>query len=376
MENKDKEIQSLGTNFEVIEDAPAAPAQPAATAASAPPPPGAPPAGAPQPVRKAVINASMGLAIGLAGLLVPYGAPELIAVAAIAGAAAAWGLVRYGVLRAQPTATGVNPMVPGLLLIAGVLGIVGATSGGTVEEPGTFGNTGAGMLGAVITLLGALLALAGPAMARKSDSKLPPAAPEPAVDHQFSVSLLCYLLILAMMPLKWSNGGGTGAGSILGVFTILFCVIGAVGSFSGMFRGWAMRGVTGGLGGMALFLAPLEAALYGILGLVRVAMGDGAVEAIDSLGDAWPGAGDQDFLLYGLPPLVVALAGIYGTFVLFQGAKKGIEANKKRKEEEIASRKAERAARKDSGDDGKAAAPAPPKAPEVPPAPSSDPKKT
>jgi hypothetical protein len=345
MENKDKDIKSLGASFEVIDEA-----KPAAAPAAA-----APPAGAPQPVRASVVRGSMGLAIGLAGLLAPYGAPQFVAVAAFAAAAAAWGLVRYGVLRGGPTALALKPAIPALVLGAGVLGLVGATSGGSVEAVGTFGNTGGGMIGAVLAVLGGLMALAAGATTKKADSKLPPAGPEPAVDHQFSVSLFCYLVILAMMPLAWSSGGGTGSGSILGVLTMLFCVMGAVASFSGMFRGWAMRGVTGGLGGMVLFLAPLEAFLYGALGVARVAMGDAATEAIPSMADVWPGGGDQDFLQYGLAPLAVLLCGIYGTVVLFQGAKKGMAANKRKKEAEIAARKAARDARKAEGGDTKTA---------------------
>ncbi len=341
MENKEKDIQPLGAAFEVIEATPApAPAAPRA------------PAGAPQPVRQSVVRGSMGLAIGVAGLLGTYGAPQFAALAAFAAAAGAWGLVRYGVLRAQPTAVAIKPALPLLILIAGALGLVGSMTPGDIFEPGTFGNIGAGgMWGGAFAVLGGLLALAAPAMTKKADAKLPPAPPEPTVDHQFSVSLFCYLVILAMMPLAWSSEGGTGSGSIFGILTLLFCVLGAVASFSGMFRGWAMRGVTGGLGGLVLFLAPLEAVLYGLLGVARVGMGDKALEAMPTMGAVWPGDGPQDFLQYGLPPLAVFLAGLYGTFVLFQGAKKGLEANKKKKEDEIAARKAARAARKGDAPD-------------------------
>ena len=335
MENKEKEIQPLGAAFDVIEATPApAPAAPQA------------PAGAPQPVRQSVVRGSMGLAIGVAGLLGTYGAPQFAALSAFAAAAGVWALVRYGVLRAQPTAVPIKPAIPALILIAGVMGLVGAMTPRDILEPGTFGNLGGGLWGGAIAVLGGLLALAAPAMAKKADAKLPPAPPEPTVDHQFSVSLFCYLVILAMMPLAWSSDGGTGSGSILGILTVLFCALGAVASFSGMFRGWAMRGVTSGLGGLVLFLAPLEAVLYGLLGVARVGMGDKALEAMPTMGAVWPGDGAQDFLQFGLPPLAVLLAGAYGTFVLFQGAKKGLEANKKKKEEELAARKAARAARK------------------------------
>ena len=339
MENKHKDIQSLGASFEVIEES-ASPTPAAAPAA---------PAGAPQPIRAAVVRGSMGLAIGLAGVLAPYDAPQFAGLAALAAAAAAWALVRYGVLRGQPAALAIKPAVPALVLLAGALGLVGALSGGTPEAPGTFGNLGGGMLGGILALFGGLLAVTAGATTKKADAKLPPAGAEPAVDHQFSVSLFCYLVILAMMPLAWSSGGGTGTGSILGILTMLFCVLGAMASFSGMFRGWAMRGVTGGLGGLVLFLAPLEALLYGALGVARVAMGDSAKDQIPSMGLVWPGDGPQDFLQFGLPPLAVLLAGVYGTMVLFQGAKKGMAAEKQKKEAEIAARKAARDARKGDG---------------------------
>ena len=112
-----------------------------------------------------------------------------------------------------------------------------------------------------------------------------------------------------------------------------------------------MPAVTSGMLGMVLFLAPLEALFVGLLGIARVAMGDGAG---DLLIGAWPGVGSQDFLQYGLPPLLTLIGGCLAGYELFHGAKKGLADNKAKQEAEVAARKAARAAR--LGDDPAAAA--------------------
>lgn len=321
MENKDKEIKSLGSDFEVVTPAPAA-------AAPAPAPMG----NAGGPLRGAVAKCGLGLLLALAGLLLPYGAPEFAVVKALAITVVLWQLLTLSMARVKPINKTPMPIGAALAIAAGALGLLNA------------GDTGVGMIGGAAAVLGGLLSIAGPATAKKADSKLPPATQDPPIDDQFSKSLLAYLLILAFLPMSWANGAGsTGVSTYLGALTFVFCVLGAWASWVGMWKMWQMPAVSSGFVGLALFLAPLEAFLVGALGLVRVLGGE---EAPADFLNAWPGVGAQDFLQYGVPPLVVLLAACLATFELVQGAKKGMAANKQKKDAEVEARKAERAARR------------------------------
>ncbi len=319
MENKEKDIKSLGTAFEVVTPAPAAPAP-------------APQGNVGGPLRGAVAKCGLGLLLALAGLLLPYGAPEFAVVKALAITVVSWQLLTLSMARVKPVNQVPLPLGAALAIASGALGIMKA------------GDTGVGLIGGAAAVLGGLLSIAGPAMAKKADSKLPPAAQDSPVDDQFSKSLLAYLLILAFLPMSWANGeGSTGVATYLGALTFVFCVLGAWASWVGMWKMWQMPAVSTGFVGLALFLAPLEAFLVGALGLVRVLGGDSA--PADFL-KAWPGNGAQDFVQYGVPPLVVLLAACLATFELVQGAKKGMASNKQKKDAEIEARKAERAARR------------------------------
>jgi hypothetical protein len=333
MKNKEKEIMTLGSAFEVVEEAPKAPA-------AAPRPPAGAPTG-PMPLRKSVTNGSIGLMIALAGLLSPYGAPQFQAIAALAVAFIVWDLASSGLARVKPTSTAHKPIGPALAIIAGGLGIA------------MKGDNEFGLAGGALAILGGVLALAAPAMGKGADSKLPPAAPDAPVDEQFSKSFLAYMLVLVSLPMAWANGGdaATGVGTYLGILTFLCCILGLWASWAGMWKMWSMPAVTSGMLGMVLFLAPLEALFVGLLGIARVAMGDGAG---DLLIGAWPGVGSQDFLQYGLPPLLTLIGGCLAGYELFHGAKKGLADNKAKQEAEVAARKAARAARR--GDDPAAAA--------------------
>ncbi len=315
---------SLGSAFEVVEETPAKPA------AAPRPPAGA--ASGPVPLRKSVTNGSIGLMIALAGLLSPYGAPQFQALAALAIAFIVWDLASSGLGRIKPTSTAHKPIGPALAIVAGGLGIA------------MKGDNEFGMLGGILAVLGGVLALAAPAMGKAADAKLPPAPADAPVDEQFSKSFLAYMLVLVSLPLPWASGeNATGIGTYLGIITFLFCVLGLWASWSGMWKMWSMQAVTSGMLGLVLFLAPLEALLVGILGLARVLMGEGAV---DMLANPWPGEGPQDFLQYGLPPLLTLFGGGLAGYELFHGAKKGLADNKAKQEAEIAARKAARAARR------------------------------
>lgn len=332
MKNKEKEIQPLGTDFEVLEEAPAAPA---AAAPAAPRP-----MAANAPLRKTVSSGSIGLLVALSGLLMPYGAAEYAVVPALAAAVVIWQLLASGMGRNKPTGAALKPFGAGLAIIAGALGIAMKAEDGA-------------MLGSIFAILGGVLSLAAPAMGKKADSKLPPAGAEVEADNQFSKSMLAYLLVLLSLPMAWADGGNaTGIGTYLGGITFLFCLLGLWASWVGMWKTWQMPAVTGSLG-MVLFLAPMEAVLLGIFGVGNVFLAD----KFAGYGDPWPATDDMS-MMYLAGPLMCLIGGGLAAFELFQGAKKGMEANKKKKEEEIAARKAARAARRgdapEKGDDKKA----------------------
>ena len=320
MKNKEKEIKSLGTNFEVLEEGP----KPAAAPAAAPRP-----GGAPQPLRKTVATGSIGLMIALAGLAMPYGAMEYAFLPALAAAVILWQLLSAGMARTQATTKPLKPFGAVLALVAGGVAL---------------GLGDGGMTGAILCLLGGVLSLAAPGMGKKADSKLPPAPADVPVDGQFSKSLLAYLLIVLALPLAWTNDpSATGLNTILGGLTFMFCLLGLWASWVGMWKMWAMPAFTTGSLGLVLFLAPLEAVFVGLLGLARVFVGP----SMESLGllNAWPGE-DAPGMMYAFGPLMVLVGGAFATMELVQGAKKGMKANQEKKDAEIASRKASRAARR------------------------------
>ena len=324
MKNKDKDILPLGSDFEVLEEA----------AASAPAAKVAPNTDPRAPLRKTVSTGSIGLLVALAGLLAPYGAPAYAGIAALATAVVLWQLLSAGLGRIQPTSQSLKPYGAVLAILAGGLALA-------------LGD-GSGRLGAILAILGGLLSLAAPAMNKKADAKLPPAGTDVPVDGQFSKSLLAYLLVILSLPLAWTNEpSSTALATILGGLTFLFCLLSLWASWVGMWKLWAMPAISAGFLGLVLFLAPLEAVFLGLLGIARVFLGG----TWPALIHAWPGAEDLS-LLYLLPPLLCFFGGALATFELVHGAKKGLAANKKKKEAEIASRKAARAARREGAGAG------------------------
>lgn len=329
MKNKENDIQPLGTDFEVLEEAPAAPA---ATAPAAPRP-----MAANGPLFKSVSTGSIGLLVALAGLVMPYGAAEYAVLPALAASVVIWQLLSSGMGRSKQTSIPLKPFGAVLAIAAGGVSL---------------GLGDGGMLGAIFAILGGVLSIAAPGMSKKADSKLPPAGAEVQVDNQFSKSLLAYLLVLFSLPMAWADGGGaTGIATYLGGITFLFCLLGLWASWVGMFKGWQMPAVTGSLG-MVLFLAPMEAALLGLFGVLNVFFAD----KFAAYGDPWPATDDMN-IMFILAPLMCLFGGGLAAFELVQGAKKGMAANKQKKDEEIAARKAARAARRGDepakGDDKK-----------------------
>jgi hypothetical protein len=294
-----------------------------------------------QPVRKSLSTGSIGLIFALVGLLLPYPAADYAWVPSLMVMLILWELLSNGLLRVNQTFKAHKPFVPFLALLAAVLpftlvgneytGVDASSNGVFISSNGVF-----------IAIFGSLLALAAPFLGKKYDAKLPTAPAEPETDAQFSKSLLAYLLVLGGLQLTWAMKT-TGVESFLGSFAFLFCFIGAWASWAGMWRMWSMPAITSGMLGLVLFLAPLEAIIYGLFGLLRVVTGtDGPIAA------QWAGDVDAGFLAYGIGPVLVLVGGLIATYELFNGAKKGMAANKAKKQAEVDTRKAQRKSKQDS----------------------------
>jgi len=293
-----------------------------------------------QPVRKSLSTGSIGLIFALAGLLLPYPAADYAFVPSLVVMLIIWELLSNGLLRVNQTFKSHNPVIPFLALLAAALPfILGGDEVLMIDEVAVVGVS---PIGVYIAIFGSLLALAAPLLGKKYDAKLPAAPPEPETDAQFSKSLLAYLLVLGGLPLMWA-AGTAGIESPLGSFTFLFCLIGAWASWAGMWKMWSMPAITSGMLGLVLFLAPLEAIIYGLFGLLRVVTGtDGPIA------DQWAGNVDAGFLAHGVGPMLVLGGGLIATYELFHGAKKGMAANKAKKQAEVDARKAQRKSKQEA----------------------------
>lgn len=313
MENKKQEVLSLGSDFEVLD------AAPAATAAPAPPV-----TSGPLPMRAATASGSVGLLIALGGLFGAYPA-KLAVVQAAAAAFLAFEVLCNGLGRVQPIFAPHKPIGALVAIVAGVLGIALGAGEGIYFAPG-------------FVVLGGLYALAIPALAKKADSKLPPAPPAAPADPQFSKLLLGNLLVAAGTMMHWTDEA-RGSDTILGVVLMVCAVLGIAAAWIGMGRTWAMPAVSGGLLGMSLIFVPLDGILLGAFGIVRHVRGTMDLAP-------WPGSQDLDFIQYGLPILLVIGASVWSLVGVVQGTMKGVETQKARKAEEVAARKAARADKK------------------------------
>lgn len=308
MQNKEKELLSLGSEFELISPAPAPAQNPVG------------PASGPTPVRKGLAGGSVGLLLALGGLLGAYPA-KIAVVQAAAAAFLAFELLRSGLLRVQPASAPLAPIGGAVAVLAGVLGLAMGASEGIYTAPS-------------IAILGGLYALAAAALAKKADAKLPPAPVQVPSDPQFSKLLLGNLLILGGTLLPWTDAA-RGVDTILGVILAACAVLGVCASWLGMSKTWAMPAVSGGLLGMSLIFVPLDGLLLGAFGLVRLVRGPMDLAP-------WPGSKELDFIQYGLPIVMVIAASVWCLTAVVQGTLKGVESQKKRKEEEVAARKAAR----------------------------------
>jgi hypothetical protein len=256
-----------------------------------------------------------------------------------------WELLSNGLLRINQSFSAHKPFIPFLALITASLPLF--------VFPEADAESSYSIIGVCIALWGASLALLAPMLGKKYDTKLPAAPAEPETDAQFSKSLLAYLLILGGLTLAWATKTDdstleiidiTGMESPLGAFTFLFCLIGAWASWAGMWKMWSMPAITSGMLGLVLFLAPLEAIIYGLFGLLRVVEND--VEG--PIADMWEGNVAAGFLAHGVGPMLVLGGGLIATYELFNGAKKGMAVNKAKKQAEVDARKAQRKSKQDS----------------------------
>lgn len=319
MENKQKEVLSLGSDFEMIEPAPAA--APPAVAASAPP--------VGSPMRAATASGSVGLLIALGGLLGSYPA-KFAVVQAAAAAFLAFEVLCNGLGRVQPIFAPHKPAGALVALVAGALGLALGVGEGIYVGP-------------AFALVGGLYAFAMANMAKKADAKLPPAPPAAPADPQFSKLLLGNLLVAAGTMMPWTDSGARGADTILGAILMVCAVLGIAAAWIGMGKTWAMPAVSGGLMGMSLIFVPVDGLLLGLFGIVRMVKGEGGMLAVDKW---WPGSVELDWAQYGLPILLVIGASVWSLVGVVQGTLKGVEAQKQRKAEEVAARKAARAGKK------------------------------
>ena len=287
------------------------------------------------PIPASLARGSIGLVWALAGALSPYGLPEYAYIANLLSAIIIWELCANGLFRLEPSYKAHKVCVPLLGVIVGVLPFLMAPMN---ANPGP-------LTGTILILTGSLFALLAPFISKKADSKLPSAPEEAAVDVQFSKSFLAYLLVLIGLFLPWAGGESlnNGLSHWFGVMTFAFCFIGTWTNWAGMWKMWSMPSITSGALGLVLFLAPLDAIIYGLFGVLGVVMGVEIPEIRLVSGDISAG-----YAVYGVGPSLVLLGGLVATSELFIGAKKGLAANKAKKEAEIEARKAARKVKKEA----------------------------
>ncbi|HEX9795080.1 MAG TPA: hypothetical protein VGC54_13945, partial [Planctomycetota bacterium] len=264
-----------------------------------------------------------------------------------------WYLLRFGFAAVQPVGKPPAATIGGAALAvygAARLALVGSDA--VQDLFGWDATSMQGAIGAVFVLLGGALVIAAPALGGKRDAKLPPAVADAERDKQFTQSLLAYLLVFVGLLMPWASSGERGADSLFGALTLVFVGLVVWASWVGLWKLWTTPIVTGKLA-IVLFLAPMEAALIGLLGVARVAM-SGSEDPL-GLQAAWPSRLDaldvwEPLLVFGGGPLLSLAGGGLAVWVLLHGTKAALATNKQRKAEETAARKAARDGRKSGGD--------------------------
>lgn len=326
-QNSDK-LEALGDQFEVVEDLRREADVVAARPGAAPAPSGA------SAIRSSTAWLSLGLTLGLAGLLAGWGGADstLALLRGLLAAGVLYHLFTGGLVAVQPTAARVQPILPALLLLGGA---------------GAFllkGDAPLDLPGPLFTLLGGALALASPSLGKKKDAALPAGNLRP-LDPQFTQSFGAYLLaFVGMVMLPWCSSGENGAHSLFGVLTLFFLLVTMWASWVGAFKLWTFPVVTGRLG-FFLFLAPMEVAILGSVGVLRPLLGPDRFAVAYSAYPAARGV-EESFLQYGAGPLMALAGGVMALVVLVKGAQTATVMAKERKAAEIEARKAARSGRK------------------------------
>lgn len=297
------------------------------------------------PLRSVPAWTSLGLAIAFAGLLVPWGALGGNLLQGALTAWVAWYLLMHGLAAVRPAWAPPHRALPVLLVALSALRV---GLGGSSALVSFFGWGGASPgAGAFATLLGGLLCLGAPVLGREKDRKLPPPPPPAPQDLQFSQSLLAYLIVFVGLLLPWGSAGERGADSGLGLVTLACVLLALWASWIGVWKLWPTPVISAGRMGFIFFLAPLEAVLMGLFGLVRHLRHSGAPM------EAWPGdPAAEHFLVHGAGALLCLAGGGYAVYLLYHGTMAAMAMNKERKAQELAARKAARAARASAGGGG------------------------
>ena len=353
-------VEPLGADFEVIED-PGTEA--AASPASAP---GAAASAASLPVLSTEAWTGLGLGLAIGGLLGPWGGGGSFVIRGdhnlvhgLLLAWTVWHLLVSSLAAVNRTNRRLKPTLPGLLVVYGAARLALAGGDAAADLLGWQATSMAALLGPVFTVLGGLVVLAAKGLGKAKDAKLPPVTGAP-VDDQFSKSLLAYLMITVGLLLPWGSAGDRGVDSIFGMLTLACVVMGLWSSWVGAWKHWAMPIVTGKMG-LILFLAPTEAFILGLMGIIRH-LTDGESGIIGMTREAWPSASalpdmPEPFLVFGGGAVLTLLGSAFAFYELFHGAKAAMEQTKQRKEAEREARKSKRGGgRSKSASDDKAGA--------------------
>ncbi|HBF23512.1 MAG TPA: hypothetical protein DDW23_06840 [Planctomycetes bacterium] len=190
-----------------------------------------------------------------------------------------------------------------------------------------------------VTAFGAWAVLAGGGLAgwgafRNSGLGLGKCCVTKAYDKQFGGSFMAYLFVTIGLLTTWTADGASGTGNWLGGATLILALLALIASWTGMWKLPSMKEATGKLG-LILFLAPLEGALYGFLGVVGFFMGNSSPENFTT--SFWPSGVSEP-----VGPAMVLAGSLVAISVLLKGAKAAVEMEKARKAEERAARKASR----------------------------------
>ena len=256
---------------------------------------------------------NFGLVVALGGAMVWDGiwAPAVVAIALLHVLTVGWGAV----VRHPGVASVGGISVPLAFLVFSFPALSGAAGfGGWVVLAGT--------------------GLAGWGAFRNSGLGFGKRGTASAYDPQFGGSFAAYLFVTVGLLATWTEDGASGTANWLGGATLVLTLLALIASWSGMWKLPSMKDVTGKLG-LILFLAPLEGALYGFLGMVAALRGASGPEIFTA--SFWPSGVSE---MTG--PIMVLLGSLMAIVVLLTGAKAAVQIEKARKAEERAARKASR----------------------------------